>query len=74
MERWPLPDSALEPSFVEPRLELVPALDDPEVETDAEVEEVEDVADDDAAPKAVAEATHRILPSSTSARSATAAS
>jgi RNA polymerase primary sigma factor len=63
MEQRPLPNETLEAPFVEPRLELVPALEDPEAETEAEpeaeAEEVEeDAADDDEAPpKAVAEAT-----------------
>ena len=54
MEQRPLPESALELSVEEPRLELVPALEDPEteavVEVEAEVEE--DVADEDEAPEA----------------------
>ncbi len=46
MEQRPLPESALELSVAEPRLELVPALDDPETEAEAEVEEAdEEVAD-----------------------------
>jgi RNA polymerase primary sigma factor len=61
MEQRPLPDSALEAPFVEPRLELVPALDDPDVEPDAEVEEAEEVeedaGDDVEVPKAAPEAT-----------------
>ena len=39
MEQRPLPESALELSVAEPRLELVPALEDPEAEAVAEVEE-----------------------------------
>jgi RNA polymerase primary sigma factor len=46
MEQRPLPESALELSVAEPRLELVPALDDPETEAEVEVEEVEEEAAD----------------------------
>ncbi|MGZ4414029.1 MAG: sigma-70 family RNA polymerase sigma factor [Gaiellaceae bacterium] len=43
MEQRPLPESALELSVEEPRLELVPALEDPETEAvEAEVEEVDE--------------------------------
>ena len=43
MEQRPLPESALELSVGEPRLELVPALDDPQAEAvEAEVEEVDE--------------------------------
>ncbi len=49
MEQRPLPESALELSVGEPRLELVPALEDPEAEVvEAEVEEV----DEEEAPEA----------------------
>ena len=46
MEQRPLPESALELSVAEPRLELVPALEDPEAEAVAEVEEVEEAEDE----------------------------
>ena len=52
MEQRPLPESALELSVAEPRLELVPALEDPEAEAVAEVEEVEEVDDDAEMPEA----------------------
>ena len=56
MEQRPLPESALELSVAEPRLELVPALED-ETETEtaavAEAEEVvEEVDDDEEVPEA----------------------
>ena len=37
MEQRPLPESALELSVAEPRLELVPALEDPETEAIATI-------------------------------------
>ena len=53
MEQRPLPESALELSVAEPRLELVPALEDPETEAVAEVEEVdEEVVDEEEAREA----------------------
>jgi RNA polymerase primary sigma factor len=53
MEQRPLPESALELSVAEPRLELVPALEDPETEAVAEAEEVdEEVADEEEAREA----------------------
>ncbi len=58
MEQRPLPESALELSVAEPRLELVPALEDPEAVEEAEEIEDEAAEDDEAeAPKEVAEAT-----------------
>ena len=61
MEQRPLPESALELAVAEPRLELVPTVDDPDVEAVDDVDEAdeveEDVADDEEVPKAVAEAT-----------------
>ena len=62
MEQRSLPESALELSVAEPRLELVPALEDPEAVEEAEEIEEEAADDDEAeaeaeAPKAVAEAT-----------------
>jgi RNA polymerase primary sigma factor len=56
MEQRPLPETALELSVAEPRLELVPALEDEtetETEAVAEVEEVvEEVDDDEEVPEA----------------------
>ncbi len=53
MEQRPLPESALELSVAEPRLELVPALEDSETEAVAEVEEVdEEVVDEEEAREA----------------------
>ncbi len=59
MEQRPLPESALELSVGESRLELVPALEDPEAVEEAEEIEEEAADDDDEAeaPKVVAEAT-----------------
>ena len=54
MEQRPLPDTAFTaPELVEARLELVPALDDPEaVEVDAAVEPVVGDAEEDDGPDA----------------------
>ena len=57
MEQRPLPESALELSVAEPRLELVPALEDPETEAVAEVEEVDEEAVDEEEAREAPEAT-----------------
>ena len=49
MEQRPLPETALEPPVAEPRLELVPALEDAEDEPADEAEEAAEEADDDEA-------------------------
>ncbi len=57
MEQRPLPESALELSVAEPRLELVPALEDPEAEAVAEAEEIVEEADEEEEVQEAPEAT-----------------
>ncbi len=52
MEQRPLPESALELSVAEPRLELVPALEDSEADAVVEAEEIEEDVEEDEVPEA----------------------
>src|SRR5436305_3542534 len=59
MEQRPLPDLPLEPAAAEPRLELLPEVEDEEETTDptAETADDDDVEEEDAPAAAQAEAT-----------------